>query len=238
MKKFSGQLYHIGINFLLIPGATISDQSILSFQQEIRNAGLSFSTLNINPQKNGFSVIRNEPSNFQITIATIQPPVSQLAIIAPQMPKTTVEMFYKESVAAVSAYQTVWSAPAWQIIRCDATIRELHETESDHAFKELWEKRLHQSPEGLKVLGNPVVGGGLRFVMVSQPNEPNPVQIEVKVESFLTDAKKMFIESQFTWLQPSQPSQTINVQERLESVKKYLDENVLSFMEGGADGNK
>jgi hypothetical protein len=47
MKKFSRQLWHVGINFLLIPGVTISPQSSLTFQDEIRKAGLEFSTLNI-----------------------------------------------------------------------------------------------------------------------------------------------------------------------------------------------
>ena len=232
MKKFSGQLYHVGINFFLIPGAVISHESQLALQQEIREAGLDFSSFNIHPQGSGIAIVRNDPSPLQITIATAQPQVTQLTIIAP-MPKTGIEMFYEESEAAVKAYQAVWSSPAWQIIRCDATVRELHETESAHAFKELWENRLKQTPEDLKAFGRPMIGGGLRFVMGPRPDDKNPIQIEVKIESFLSDVKKIFIETQFTWLQPSEPSQIIDVKERLMELKRFVDDSVLAYMEGG-----
>lgn len=237
MKKFSGQLYHVGVNLFLIPGAAITNQSQLTFQQEIRAVGLDFSTFNVNPQNNAINVIRSEPSSpLQITVAMAQPPVSQLTIIAP-MPKTGIDMFYDEAEAVVKAYQTVWSAPAWQIIRCDATVRELHETDSDHAFKELWEKRLKQTPADLKAFDKPLIGGGLRFVLGPKPEDKQPIQIEVKVESFLSNARKMFIETQFIWLQPSEPAPEINVRERLVELKNYVENNVLGFMEGGTNGN-
>ena len=122
MKKFSRQLLDIRINFLLIPGATISPQSSLTFQDEIRKAGLDFSGVNI--QNNAIIVARSEPSPLQITVGMApppQPPICQLGIMS-QMPKTGIDGFYKDAEAAIIAFQSTWSSPAWQIIKCDAGI--------------------------------------------------------------------------------------------------------------------
>ncbi len=235
MKQFSRQLHHIGINFFLIPGVSISSQSALGFQQAIHNAGLDFSTVNFQP--NGISVVRNEPSPLQIVVAMIEPPVGQLAIIAP-FPKTTIAMFIDEANAVVEAYKAAWPARAWQVIKCDATIRELHETDSEHAFKELWENRLKQSPESLKIFGRPIRGGGLRFVFDPPPTDPEPIQIEVKIESFLNDVKKIFVETQFRWLTPRNPSEQINVQDRLQGMNDYIEQRIQGFLMGGANGNQ
>jgi hypothetical protein len=109
----------------------------------------------------------------------------------------------------------------------------LYETSAEHAFQELWEMRLRQPPDSLAVLGRPVLGGGLRFVMPPQPDDPEPVQIEVKIESFLRDTKKIFVETQFAWPSPMSPGAPFPVN-RLEQVNKYIEESVISFITGGS----
>jgi hypothetical protein len=66
--------------------------------------------------------------------------------VAPN-PKGTLELFIQEAEAAIDAYKEVWEASNRQIVKADATIRQLCETTSPHAFQELWESRLGQSPK-------------------------------------------------------------------------------------------
>jgi hypothetical protein len=235
MKKFSRQLWHIGINFWMIPTVSISPQSSLTFQNEICKAGLEYSILNL--KNDQIVIVREEPSPLSIIVGVAQqPPICSLAIMA-STPKTGLEMFCQEADAAVKAFQATWNFPAWQIIKCDATIRELHETESEHAFKELWENRLGQSGTSLSIFGKPIRGGGLRFVLDPLPNEDNPIQIEVKIESFLSDVKKIYVETIFNWPNASTPSPEINVIDRLNNMNRYIEERVQVFIQGGSGAN-
>ncbi|MFZ0534895.1 MAG: hypothetical protein WAM09_17130 [Anaerolineales bacterium] len=237
MKKFSRQLVDIRIKYLLIPGVSISSQSSITFQDEIRKAGLEFSRFNL--LKNAIIVNRDEPSPLQIEVAMgqpSQPPFCQLAIIS-ERPNTGVEGFYRDAEAAVIAYQATWSSPAWQIIKCDAGMRELHETESEHAFKELWENRLGQSAKSLSIFGKLVRGGGLRFVLDPLPTEKDPVIIDIKIESYLQDVKKIFVETMFSWVKPNPPSPIINVTDRIISMNKYVEECITGFIVGGTNAN-
>jgi hypothetical protein len=165
-----------------------------------------------------------------------QPPFCQLAIIS-ERPNTGVEGFYRDAEAAVIAYQATWSSPAWQIIKCDAGMRELHETESEHAFKELWENRLGQSAKSLSIFGKLVRGGGLRFVLDPLPTEKDPVIIDIKIESYLQDVKKIFVETMFSWVKPNPPSPIINVTDRIISMNKYVEECITGFIVGGTNAN-
>jgi hypothetical protein len=235
MKKLSRQLIDIRISFLLLPGIPISSQSTLTFQDEIRKAGLEFTNVTI--QQNGIIIDRIEPSPLKIIVSMAQPPVCQLCIIA-SMPKTGIEGFYKDAEAAIIAFQTTWSSPTWQIVKCDAGIRELHETESEHAFKELWEERLGQSAKSLSVFKKPIRGGGLRFVLDPVQTDADPIQIDVKIESFLSDVKKIFVETSFSWIKANAPNPLINVTDRLIEMNKYIEECVLGFIKGGNDESR
>jgi hypothetical protein len=48
-----------------------------------------------------------------------------------------------------------------------------------------------------------VLGGGLRLVMPPVKEGAEPVQIEIKIESFFRESQKLFIETFFVWPQPS-----------------------------------
>jgi hypothetical protein len=141
------------------------------------------------------------------------------------------DLFIKEAEAAIEAYESVWPSPNRQIVHADATIRQLYETTSQHAFQELWENRLGQSAQTLSVFGRPIRGGGLRFVM-DPVAEDLPVQIEVKIESFLRDTTKIFVETQFTWPIPSAPQSPFNLRERIEKMDSYIETHVQSFISG------
>jgi hypothetical protein len=178
------------------------------------------------------AVIREIPTRLEIKVATIGPPaVGQLLIVAPH--PGSLDLFAKEVEAIVRAFDSTWPAKKRQIISCDATFRDLFEASAGHAFQELWETRLHQSLDSLAVLGRPVLGGGLRFVLPPLPDEPEPVQIEVKIESLLRDTKKIYVETQFKWPQPMPPEAPLDPSSRLKQIDKYIEGEVLSFIMGG-----
>lgn len=232
MKKFSEQLIHIGIGFRTLPGVVISNQNLLKFQQEINSNGLEFTKVDKAPDNSKIAIIRELPSPLQIMVVVQEPPIAQLIIIAP-LPKTTKDLFIDEVEAVIKAYENTWPADHRVVVHSDGAIRELLEAsgEYDHAFQEIWEKRLNQPAESLKIFGKPIQGGGLRFVLTPIPGETDPVQIEVKIESYLQDTKKIFVETLFNWF-----AQTpLKPRERIISMDAYVKDHVHKFILGEAN---
>ncbi len=228
MKTQSRVIVHAGINFISIPVPLIVPQTLLAFQQAVMTHGLEYNR--VEAPKNTISLLRDTPYPLQITVSAHESQVGQLLILTPQ-PKGSLDLFIKEVEAAIRAYESVWIAPNRQIVHADATIRQLYETTSQHAFQELWESRLGQSSQALSAFGRPVRGGGLRFVM-DPVAEDLPSQIEVKIESFLLDTTKIFVETQFTWPVPSAPQSPFSVRERIEKMNSYIEANVQTFISG------
>lgn len=229
MKPHSRYIIHLGINFITIPAPIVMHRSSLLFQQAIISSGLDFVRAE-NP-KNRIILTREAPSPLQISVSMLEPQVGQVLLVAPH-PKGSLDLFIQETEAALGAFETVWPAPNRQVIKSDGTIRELYETTSRHAFQELWEKRLGQPSQSLAAFGRPIRGGGLRFVMDPSPNEDEPVQIEVKIESFLSDTTKIFVETQFTWPKPTPPGAPFTARERLSQMNSYIENQVYAFLLG------
>jgi hypothetical protein len=229
MKPHSRLVVFAGINFLTIPAPVITYQYSLAFQQAIVANGLEF--IRVENPKNSLVVSRDIPYPLQITVSMLEPQaIGQIMVLAPQ-PKGGLELIIKEAEAAILAFENVWPADKRQIIKADATIRELYETTSEHAFQELWEKRLGQNPKALESFGRPIRGGGLRFVLDPIPGDL-PVQIDIKVESFLMDTTKIFVETQFNWPIPTNPGTPFNVRERLSQMNSYIEKEINSFLTG------
>jgi len=231
MYPESRQIIHMGINFIVSSMPVLNDQSKLGFQESLHAYGIDFAQVKYGDSE--ILVRREAPTRLDIKVAAGGgASLGQLLILAPH-PGRDLVLFAKEAEATVKAFESTWPAEKRQLISCDATFRDLFETTSEHAFKELWEERLGQSSDVLAVLGRPVLGGGLRFVMPPQPNEPEPVQIEVKIESFLKNTRKIYVETQFKWPQPKAPGEPLNPTSRLKQVDEYIETEILSFMTGG-----
>jgi len=228
MKTDSRVVIFSGINFLTIPAPIISRATFLAFQKAIQDNGLEFVRFE-NP-KDSIILTRDTPYPLQVTVNFLQGQVGQLLILAPQ-PKSSQEMFILEAEATIKAYEEVWQETNRQIIKADATIRNLYETTSPHAFQELWENRLGQQATSLAAFGRPIKGGGLRFVM-DPIQEDMPVSIEVKIESLLVDTSKIFVETQFIWPIPTNPGTPFSVRERLLFTDSYIEKQVGNFLKG------
>lgn len=231
MNPESRMTIHMGVNFVVSPPPTIDMDRNLDFQQSLVGEGIDFAKVGF--KEGELSVIREVPTFLQVRVAALGPPTGQLLILAPN-PQRSLGLFAKEAEAVVRAFDSTWPEKNRQVIRCDATLRDLYEASGEHAFKELWETRLAQSPDSLAVLGRPVLGGGLRFVMPPRAHDPEPVQIEVKIESFLKDTKKIYVETQFTWPAPRPPGAAVDPQNRLKQVDAYVENEVISFITGGS----
>jgi hypothetical protein len=232
----SRQTIHMGINYLFNPVPVINRQSHLRFQQGLFDEGIDFKTTSL--KEPVITVIREEPSRLEVKIAALGQPTGQFLVVAPQS-GCDVEVFVREVEAILRAFESTWPSRRRQVVTTDATFRDLYETTAEHAFQEIWEMRLGQSAQELERLGQPVLGGGLRFVMPAQSEDSEGSQgqvkqVEVKIESFLRDTKKIFVETQFTWPQPSTPGAPFDPSGRLRQVDSYVENEVVSFLLGGS----
>lgn len=233
MNPDSRQTIHIGINFLFLPIPAIDQRIGLRFQEALLSSGIDVSRVDLKPQQE-ITVAREPRPRLEIKVGVILgSPLGQLLIVSSD-PSTDLDLFTKDADAAIAAFSTTWPAEGRQVIRSDVTIRDLYEATGEHAFKELWEARLQQAESSLARLGRPVLGGGLRLVMPPTPGEQEPKQIEIKIESFLKDTKKMFVETQFTWPQPSPAGAPMDPASKLKAVDDYVENQVESFILGGS----
>lgn len=231
MKNHSSKLLHVGISLLMAPGVAINQRAVLAFQQAILEQGLEYDKIDAsNP--NRIVIVRERVSPLSIFVQVEQPILlPQLTVVAPH-PKVLVDTFITETEAAARAFEQIFPAKNRQIIRGDATIRRLLETSKDHAFQELWEERLGQKGESLQVFGQPIRGGGLRFVMDPVQNSSDPIEIEVKIESYLQDTSKIFVETIFRWLKPTAPGEGLSISARMKLIDDYMNDQVNQFLVG------
>lgn len=223
------QTIYMGINFIFTPMPGLDRKTLNAFQNALDNAGVEFKNAEQTNERQ-ITVTRETPTPLNISISAIPPALGQLIVISPRQ-GSTMEMFIKEIEAVINAYGLTWPVPG-QVIHTDATFRDLFESTGLHAFQELWEDRLKQPKQALNPLGRPVLGGGLRLVMPPQPNDPTPTQIEVKIESYLQDSRKFFIETTLAWPQSLPPGVNLNPQLKLKQLDEYIEKSVLVFARG------
>jgi len=204
----------------------------LDFQKALAEKQLDFPQTRVGAHD--FTLIRTEQSPLQVKAASLGPRVSSISVSS-ERPVDTLELFGREAEAVCNAFRQIWFEQQCQILQCNATIRHLYSC-GEHAFKYLWEDRLGQSPEDFSCLGaRPVLGGGLRLVMPPVKDEPEPVQIEVKIESFFRESKSMFIDTAFIWPKPMLlPAEAkFEPQKRLIATEEYATSKVLDFVTSG-----
>lgn len=218
----------MGISYIFSPMPNLEKKALVQFQAALINSGVEFKRAE-QTNEHQIMVVRDAPA-LNINVMMIPPAIGQIIVVSPQ-PGCIKEMFVKEVEAVLNAYSMVWTAPS-QVVHSDATFRDLFEATEAHAFQELWEQRLKQPKQALKPLERPVLGGGLRLVMPSQPEDTIPTQIEVKIESYLQDSRKFFIETVFTWPQPMPSGADLNPQGKIQQLDDYIENSVIVFARG------
>ena len=229
MKLDSRQTIHIGINLVSAPAPVLDRPSARRFQEYLEDADIAFTNTEY---KDRLLLVRDPIKPLQINVGVVGPQVGQLVIVA-GMPDRSIADFCEEAEKVLVAYERAWPAQARQLVHVDATIRDLYETSTDHAFKELWETRLHQRPDSLQALGPGLAGGGLRFVIPPADADHLTPLMEVKIESFLQNSHKLFIETQFLYTQPAPLGAPTEITQRLNALNDYARQDVVSFIQEG-----
>jgi hypothetical protein len=225
----SKRTHHYGVNYVVATPWTTDRQKILAFEQALLANKIEFAETKTS--NNFLELTRKEESNLKVRIASLGPDVSNVLVTSGR-PSYNLDFFIEEAEAIYGSYREIWiGTKPCQIVRCDATIRHLYSC-SEHAFKYLWETRLGQKEDDFKYLGGrPILGGGLRLV-IPAAKEPDPVNIEIKIESFFQATQDMFIETQFVWPQPRllQADEDFDPGQRLTSVEQYATNEVCNFL--------
>lgn len=223
-----GVLIHAGINFIFSPAPDTSQRKGLDLQRALIENGVDVAEAKY--PNSDIVVLCKHPVIAEIKMAQVGPNVGQFLIVASHHPGS-VNIFGQQAASIVRAFRDTWPdiAKNLQLVTCDTTLRFLYETEAEHAFGELWETRLGQSPRALHSLGS-VLGGGLRFVIPPMSSQQDPHMTEVKIESFLQDTSKLFVETLFKW-EPISQNNSLDPERRLRDVNEYIENQVAEFMD-------
>lgn len=224
------QTIHKGVAFVFTSFVGIEKRANLKFQSALLERGLDFTTTQ--DGENRLIIIRDKPAILEIRVEMPGPGLGQLAIIGPHGTHHG-DMFEREAEAVVQAFNDTWYEASRQILNAEVTLRDLFESSCEHAFEELWMHRLNQPENALSALGRPVLGGGIRFVMPPLESDRSPCNIDVKIESYFRDTKKIFVETQFGWPVPTASGAQMDAPEKLAIADCYVDDNVIPFILGG-----
>jgi hypothetical protein len=221
---------HFGVNFVFAGAWGHEKGALLNFQRALLEGGLEFSQAT--SRSNGFTLVRAEPSALQVGLEATAPQVHTLQLIAGN-PQYELEMFGRDCEAVTAAYQKTWPMPQYQILNTGGCIRHLYSTKT-HAFQYLWEQRLGQAPQDFALLGNrPVAGGGLRLVIPPhQKDNAEPTSIELRIESFMRETQKLFVETVFNWPRPRIviEQQSFQTPARLAEIESFAANDVWDFI--------
>jgi len=228
-NRESRQSIYFEVSFVIASQWSSDTMQRLDFQKSLAQRQLDFPQTNV--ATHSFTLVRTEQSPLQVKTASLGPRVSNISISS-KRPVDSLDMFSKEADAVCDAYRQTWLKQQCQILQCNARIQHLYSCQG-HAFRYLWEQRLGQQPQDFSYLGKrPVLGGGLRLVMPPVKQDAEPVQVEIKIESFLPESGKMFIETFFVWPQPRllRADDRFDPELRLKHVEEYAVNEVCDFL--------
>lgn len=227
MNKQNRVLLHAGVNFVIAPAAEYNKADSLRFQAQLESQGVE--TSNVVYAPNQISIIKqSQKSSREIRLVNAGPQVSQLLIILNQ-PEFSTELVEEEMDRVLALHNNIWPSTGKQLLACDATIRSLYDSSMANAFQEIWEHKLVQPAATLAVFGRQIQGGGLRFVM--PPSDPNDAVVELKLESYLSDPKKIYVDVQFIWKTPIVINNALSASTRIQAVESFISDNVLNFFD-------
>ena len=239
MREDTRHTIHLGVNFVFSPKPDISGRKHLDFQARLAEEQIEFDQAVRNAGHVVF--VKSGPRILQVRVGgTDQPeaPLGQLLVIAKANLASgsvdagvSIEDFKLASATVCETFHELWPG-AFQIASQDAAVHMLYDSGHEHAFSYLWEEWLGQDPEKLAKLGRQVLGGGLRFVMPPVQGADDRVMLEVKIESFLREPRKLYIEAQMA--QPMLPGaqELMEPNELVDAIIECVDERVIPFIQG------
>jgi hypothetical protein len=235
MKENTRNTIHIGVNFIVAPAPALDTGRYLMLQERLAEEHVEFAQLN----KTGTQIVlsRPQPYTLQVQLGLVAPPTGQLLIIGGATAAAGTGLpigvspghFRVEAQTISEVFREVWPETQ-QVLSRDAAIRMLFDADSEHAFQYLWEQRLKQPEQALEAFGRPVLGGGLRLVMGASPTDPELSMVEVKIESFLSDANKIYVETILQWHQPAEVTEMDPVA-LIDVAENFIADRVIPFIQ-------
>lgn len=231
MLENTRQSIYFGVGCVLTPQPVFDSDHALGFQQALARQGLTFTATSMPP---GWIILQRATPPLEVRLQQPGPSVGALVVTA-NYPQRTLEEFADEAKMVLDAFKATWEGQGQvQVIQREITLRHLYDVAAEHAFKYLWEHRLRGHEQELSALGRPVGGGGLRFVMPPVDFTSGDPGIEVKVESFLANPKKLFVELQMQWVRPG-PLEEFDPESLLSEGERYASNEVVAFIRGGEE---
>ncbi|EJO69685.1 MULTISPECIES: hypothetical protein [Leptospira] len=223
-------IIHVGLSDLFLPITVRSKSEIFQFQSNLEELGIEITGTNYASNQN---VLTRQLSQSVLTIQILNagPNITQLLVVS-ENPEVSLESIEEDFERVLEAFDKVWSIQGKNVVKSDLTVRLLTDSSTEHAFGEIWEKRLRQSRDGLQQLGRPILGGGLRFVLPPLNNQdPEDHGIEIKIESFFPDPRKVFMETIFLWSAPRIVPERWSVSDRIQKVIQYMEQHLIPFLD-------
>jgi hypothetical protein len=218
----SRKVIFMGVDFMITHMPDVSQRLNLDFQSRLMPIGIEFQQTQLFADR--LLMIRHEPSPLAVNFIKqpdTPPGMGQVVIVA-EFPKYDLSTFCDEADKIVDTFLSHFSFGDRQVISKDATIRSLYSTGGVHAYQAIWETLLGQSNDKLRnLLGKPMLGGGLRFVIPAEATESDPASIELKIESFLQDSFQLFVETQIVWGRVESPGSEFSPRRLLQTVEDY-----------------
>lgn len=218
---------HFGVNFVFAPQPVLDTKHRLQFQTALAEEGLEFTQ--VNAAQPGALILGRSSPPLEVRIQHPGPPVGQLLILAPH-PSRTLDDFIGEAKEVVAALRKTWPGEL-QVVQRDCSINHLYDVAADHSMEYLWNQRLHGKGEEFRVFGRQVAGGGLRIVLPPTGAPHELPQVELKIESYLQDPRKLFISTQMNWL-PQSETRSLDPEPMLTECERFATNEVLAFIEG------
>lgn len=140
---------------------------------------------------------------------------------------TSVDSFAKKAVAVLEA-----ALPALQIpflLVQQTTVRVVAMPNNFRSASEFLALSLFKiDSEKLKPLGRPTSVFGMRLLF--PPTKDQPENYNVRIESYVRDAKALYVESVGTFKAPIQPANLSAVEVNLAKTSAFLTSNVMNFL--------
>lgn len=242
MIEHSRQTIQFTVGFLIGPALELDEQRFAAFRARLEEEDVRFDHAEHGDA--GFLLARQTPWSLQVQVVTGEVggggpepvPVSQIVIataIGQDSPVASAADFADAAHEVTDVARDIWPEMEF-VLGWNTGVRSLFAASTDHSFQYLWEQRLGQATEDLAVFGRPILGGGLRLMFPPGQAEGEQYQAEVRVESFLEDVRRLYVELSLAGGNP-EPITAMNPTARIQTTEAFLEERVLPFLRNSGE---
>ena len=236
MIEHSRQTIQLTVGFLIGPALELNEERIAAFRARLEEEDIRFEHAEHADQT--LVLARGAPSSLQVQIVSGQVgagpepvPVTQIVIataIGQDVTVAAVADFADAAHEVTDVARDVWPEMEY-VLGWNTSVRSLFASSTEHSFQYLWEQRLGQDTQELSVFGRPILGGGLRLMFPPGQEEGEHYQAEVRVESFLEDVRRLYVEVNLAHGNP-EPINALNPTTVIQATEAFMDERVLPFL--------